>query len=138
LPALDRHQQHCLILRYLCRGGVWHLRRFPSLITEHAANCPLDVAFGHRQNVGPLVDLCLNVFSPSSGVSLHLRPLTLGSIGGLVSSLIGVLDGLSRLILCLIDALLELLTVLRGCRPRGRYDLLDLCLKEAAVGPAVS
>jgi hypothetical protein len=61
----------------------------------------------------------------------------LGSIGGLVSSLIGVL-GLSRLILCLIDALLELLTVLRGCRPRGRYDLLDLCLKEAAVGPAVS
>jgi hypothetical protein len=62
----------------------------------------------------------------------------LGSIGGLVSSLIGVLDGLSRLILCLIDALLELLAVLRGCRPRGRYDLLDLCLKEAAVGPAVS
>jgi hypothetical protein len=81
---------------------------------------------------------CLNVFSPSSGVSLHLCPLTLGSIGGLVSSLIGVLDGLSRLILCLIDALLELLAVLRGCRPRGRYDLLDLCLKEAAVGPAVS
>jgi hypothetical protein len=62
----------------------------------------------------------------------------LGSIGGLVSSLIGVLDGLSRLILCLIVALLELLAVLRGCRPRERYDLLDLCLKEAAVGPAVS
>lgn len=50
LPTLDRHQQHRLILRYLDRRDGWHLRRLPALITDHATNGPLDVAFGHRQN----------------------------------------------------------------------------------------
>jgi hypothetical protein len=43
--------------------------------------------------------------------------------------LLGVLHGLIRVVLCLIDALLELVTVLRGCRPRGLHGLVDLGLK---------
>jgi hypothetical protein len=58
-----------------------------------------------------------------------MRPLTLGAIGGLVGPLLGVGDGFVRVVLCLIDALLELIEVIRGRRPGRRYNLVDLRLQ---------
>jgi hypothetical protein len=75
--------------------------------------------------------LLIFAFMSSLGCSigLHLGPLALGSIGGLLSLLLGVLHSLIRVVLCLIDALLELVAVLGGCRPRGLHGLVDLSLK---------
>jgi hypothetical protein len=60
------------------------------------------------QLIGPLFDLCLDVLSSGSSIGLHLGPFALGSIHSLVSLLLGVLRGLIRVVLCLLDALLEL------------------------------
>jgi hypothetical protein len=58
--------------------------------------------------------------------ALHLGPLALGAIRSLVSSLLSVLHGLLRLILCIADALFELFTILGGRRPPDSGDeLLD-------------
>src|SRR6478735_6793823 len=60
------------------------------------------------------------------------------ALEGLVGLLLGVRDGFVRVILCPIDALLELIAVLRGCRPRGCYDLVDLCLRVSSLAESPS
>ncbi len=63
-----------------------------------------------RRLVGPFVDLRLDVAHLGGDVGLHLSPLAASAIGRLASVLPSVLEGQVRVDLCLVDALLQLLS----------------------------